>query len=66
MCYRLSKVNSKSLVNKVLLQIKWKFELTEHFKHEKNGKHLTETLQKILIKWNFELTVFELTVADLY
>ena len=27
-------VNSKSFVSKVLLRIKWKFELTVHFKHE--------------------------------
>ena len=32
--YRSGTVNSKSFVGKVLLQIKWKFELTVHFKHE--------------------------------
>ena len=36
--YRLGTVNSKSFVSKVLLQIKWKFELTVHFKHEMLGK----------------------------
>ena len=35
------------------------FELTVHFKHEMIGK-------KLWIKWNFELTVFELSVPDLY
>ena len=34
MYYRLGTVNSKSFVGKVLLWIKWKFELTVHFKHE--------------------------------
>ena len=32
--YRSGTVNSKSFVGKVLLRIKWKFELTVHFKHE--------------------------------
>ena len=36
--YRLGKVNSKSFVSKVLFPIKWKFELTVHFKHEMLGK----------------------------
>ena len=36
--YRLGTVNSKSFVGKVLLRIKWKFELTVHFKHEMLGK----------------------------
>ena len=36
--YRLGTVNSKSFVGKVLLQIKWKFELTVNFKHEILGK----------------------------
>ena len=36
-------VNSKSFVGKVLLQIKWKFELTVHFKHEMKEKIFTET-----------------------
>ena len=31
-------INSKSFVSKVLLRIKWKFELTVHFKHEMLGK----------------------------
>ena len=36
--YKLKTVNSKSFVGKVLLRIKWKFELTVHFKHEMLGK----------------------------
>ena len=36
--YRLGTVNLKSFISKVLLRIKWKFELTVHFKHEKLGK----------------------------
>ena len=36
--YRLGTVNSKSFVSKFLLRIKWKFELTVHFKHEMLGK----------------------------
>ena len=36
--YRLGTVNSKTFVSKVLLRIKWKFELTVHFKHEMLGK----------------------------
>ena len=36
--YRSGTVNSKSFVGKVLLQIKWKFELTVHFKHGMLGK----------------------------
>ena len=43
--YRSGTVNSKSFVNKVLLQIKWKFELTVHFKHEMLGKLLKHILQ---------------------
>ena len=35
---RLGTVNSKSFVGKILLRIKWKFELTVHFKHEMLGK----------------------------
>ena len=31
--YRSGMVNSKSFVGKVLLPIKWKFELTVYFKH---------------------------------
>ena len=38
LCYRLGTVNSKSFVSKVLLRIKWKFELTVHFKHGMLGK----------------------------
>ena len=36
--YRSGTVNSKSFVSKVLLPIKWKFELTVYFKHEILGK----------------------------
>ena len=36
--YRLEMVNSKSFVSKILLWIKWKFELTVHFKHEMLAK----------------------------
>ena len=36
--YRLGTVNSKSFVGKVLLRVKWKFELTVYFKHEMLGK----------------------------
>ena len=36
--YRLGTVNSKSFIGKILLRIKWKFELTVHFKHEMLGK----------------------------
>ena len=36
--YRSDTVNSKSFIGKVLLRIKWKFELTVHFKHEILGK----------------------------
>ena len=36
--YRSGTVNSKSFVSKVLFRIKWKFELTVHFKHEMLGK----------------------------
>ena len=35
------------------------FELTVHFNIEKIGK-------KVWIKWNFDLTVFELAVSNLY
>ena len=41
--YRLGTVNSKSFVSKILLQIKWKFELTVHFKHEMLEKYFTVT-----------------------
>ena len=41
--YRLGTVNSKSFVCKVLLQIKRKFKLTVHFKHEMIKKIFTET-----------------------
>ena len=36
--YRSGTVNSKSFVSKVLLRIKWKFELTVYFKHGMLGK----------------------------
>ena len=36
--YRSGTVNSKSFVGKVLLRIKWKFELTVYFKHEILGQ----------------------------
>ena len=36
--YRSGTVNSKSFVDKVLLRIKWKFELTVYFKHGILGK----------------------------
>ena len=65
-CYRLGTVNSKSFVSKVLLRIKWNFELTVHFEHEMLGKWQINISQSLRIKWKFELTVFELTVPDLY
>ena len=43
-----------------------KCELTMHFKHEMIGKRGEKISQKLRIKWNFELTMFELTVPDLY
>ena len=45
--YRSGMVNSKSFVHKVLLRIRWKFELTVHFEHEIIGKHFTENSQKL-------------------
>ena len=36
--YRSGTVNSKSFVGKILLRIKWKFELTVYFKHGILGK----------------------------
>ena len=36
--YKSGTVNSKSFVGKVLLRIKWKFELTVYFKHGILGK----------------------------
>ena len=36
--YRLGTVFSKSFIGKILLRIKWKFEITVHFKHEMLGK----------------------------
>ena len=36
--YRSGMVNLKSFISKVLLRIKWKFELTVHFKHKMLGK----------------------------
>ena len=41
------------------------FKLTIHFEHDMIGI-LAKISQKLQIKWNFELTVFELTVPDLY
>ena len=46
-CYRSGTVNSKSFVGKVLLRIKWKFELVVHFKHEMIGKIFPEIHRKI-------------------
>ena len=43
-------VNSKSFVSKVLLRIKWKFELTVHFKPEMIEKKYSQKLHR-----NFEL-----------
>ena len=43
-------VNLKSFVNKVLLRIKWKFELTVHFKHEMLGN------DRKIFHSNFELS----------
>ena len=40
------------------------FELTMHFKHEMIGI-LAKISKKLLIKWNFQLTIFELTIPDL-
>ena len=37
-CYRSGTVNWKSFVDKVLLRIKWKFELTVYFRHRMLGK----------------------------
>ena len=37
-CIQVGTVNSKSFVGKVLLRIKWKFELTVYFKHGVLGK----------------------------
>ena len=45
--YRSGTVNSKSFVSKDFLQIKWKYELTVHFKHEMIGKHFTETSNQL-------------------
>ena len=42
-CTGRERVNSKSFVSKVLLRIKWNFELTVHFKHEMLGKYFTVT-----------------------
>ena len=36
--YRSGSVNSKSFIGKVLLQSKWKFELTVYFKHKILGQ----------------------------
>ena len=37
-CFRSGMVNAKSFVGKDLLQIKWKYILTVHFKHKIIGK----------------------------
>ena len=50
--YRSGTVNSKSFVGKDLLQIKWNFELTMHFKHEMIGKHFIETSNKVELRIN--------------
>ena len=50
-------VNLQSFVVKDFLRNKWKYELTVHFKYEMIVKHFHR---------NFELTVFELTMPDLY
>ena len=42
------------------------FELTMHFKRKMIGIWQRFNRNFELIKWNFELTVFELTVPDLY
>ena len=43
--YRSGTVNSKSFIGKVLLRIKWKFELTVYFKHEILGQLYTHISQ---------------------
>ena len=42
--YRSEMVNSKSFVGKVLLRIKWKFELAVYFKHENIRKNYRKIL----------------------
>ena len=43
------------------------FELTVHYKHEMIGiRQRFHRNFELSEKWNFELTVFELTVPDLY
>ena len=50
---RLGTVNLKSFVSKVLLRIKWKFELTVHFKHEMLGSQPDLSKNKTKIKHHF-------------
>ena len=57
--YRSGTVNSKSFVGNI------SFEISGNFKNEMIEKIFTENSYKNRIKWNFELTVFELTVPDL-
>ena len=57
--YRSGTVNLKSFVSKDFLRIKWKYEIIVHFKHEMIG--IWQRFHRY-----FELTVFELTVPDLY
>ena len=45
--YRSGTVNSKSFVCKVLLRIKWRFELTVQFKQEMIEKHFIKISQKL-------------------
>ena len=58
--YKSGTVNSKSLVGNEFLRIKWKYELTVHFKHEMTGKWKEDISQNLRIKWKFELTVPDL------
>ena len=50
--YRSDTVNSKSFVGKDFLRVKWKYELTVHFKHEMIAKHFTETSNKVELRIN--------------
>ena len=50
--YRSGTVNSKPFVGKVFLRIKWKFELTVHFKDEIILKHVTEILNEVELQIN--------------
>ena len=44
--YRSGTVNFKSFVGKFFLRIKWKFELTVHFKHEIIGNYISQKLHR--------------------